>query len=248
MVVIGDGQVTLGSTVVKPNARKVRVIGGGRVIAGFAGSTADCFALLELLEKKLDEFPAQLLRAGVELAKAWRMDRHLRHLEATVVAVDKDVSITLTGNGDVISEPENGVIGIGSGGLYAVSAARALVEFDDLSARQVAIRAMEIASDVCIYTNKSFVVEAFEAGKLLQGKDKAEREQQDKQARDSQTQKRAQVKDAEEKKLINDLKHPHTPPATTLSDALKPDSTAAPVTPSTPSHPTSPVTDAGKQR
>ena len=218
VVVIGDGQVTLGATVVKPNARKVRVIGGGKVIAGFAGSTADCFALLEHLEKKLDEFPSQLLRAGVELAKAWRMDRMLRHLEATVVAVDKDISITLTGNGDVISEPDNGVIGIGSGGLYAVSAAHALVDLDHLTARQVAIRAMDIASDVCIYTNKHFVVEAFERGVLLQGKDKAQREVEDWQHRDAQSAARKKLNDAAEKQHIQQLRqqpplHTATAPA-----------------------------------
>ena len=206
MVVIGDGQVTLGSTVVKPNARKVRVVGGGKVIAGFAGSTADCFALLEQLEKKLDEFPNQLLRAGVELAKMWRTDRHLRHLEATVVAVDADISITLTGNGDVISEPENGVIGIGSGGLYAVSAARALVELEGWTARAVAIRAMEIASDVCIYTNKAFVIEAFEAGRLLAGKDKADREQQDKDSRDASSRLKRRETDRAENERIQQLK------------------------------------------
>lgn len=111
MVVIGDGQVSMGGTVFKPNARKVRIIGGGKVICGFAGSTADCFALLDALEKKLDEYPGQLLRAGVELAKMWRTDKYLRHLEALLIAVDKDISITLSGNGDVISEPMDGVIG-----------------------------------------------------------------------------------------------------------------------------------------
>ena len=111
VVVIGDGQVSMGGTVFKPNARKVRVIGGGKVICGFAGSTADCFALLDALEKKLDEYPGQLLRAGVELAKMWRTDKYLRHLEALLIAVDKDISITLSGNGDVISEPMDGVIG-----------------------------------------------------------------------------------------------------------------------------------------
>ena len=223
MVVVGDGQVTLGSTVVKPNARKVRVIGGGKVIAGFAGSTADCFALLEALEKKLDEFPAQLLRAGVELAKAWRMDRHLRHLEATVVAVDKDISITLTGNGDVISEPENGVIGIGSGGLYAVSAARALVDFDGLSARQVAIRAMDIASEVCIYTNKHFVVEAFEAGQLLAGKEKAARELEDRQRRDVEAATRKKATDRVEQQRQQQLKEEDQhPSANTIAQAFAP--------------------------
>ena len=108
---IGDGQVSMGGTVFKPNARKVRIIGGGKVICGFAGSTADCFALLDALEKKLDEYPGQLLRAGVELAKMWRTDKFLRHLEALLIAVDKDISITLSGNGDVISEPLDGVIG-----------------------------------------------------------------------------------------------------------------------------------------
>ena len=206
VVVIGDGQVTLGATVVKPNARKVRVIGGGKVIAGFAGSTADCFALLEHLEKKLDEFPGQLLRASVELAKMWRTDKYLRHLEAWVVAVDKDTSITLTGNGDVLSQPDSGVIGIGSGGLYAVSAARALVDIDGLSARTVAIKAMEIASDVCIYTNKQFVIESFEQGQLLAGKAKAEREQQDKQRRDAKEQQQMRQRDEDERRHIADIR------------------------------------------
>ena len=218
VVVIGDGQVTLGSTVVKPNARKVRVIGGGKVIAGFAGSTADCFALLEQLEKKLDEFPGQLLRASVELAKMWRTDKYLRHLEAWVVAVDKDTSITLTGNGDVLSQPDTGVIGIGSGGLYAVSAARALVDIDGLSARHVAIKAMEIASDVCIYTNKHFVIESFEQGQLMAGSQKAEREQQDKQRRDAKQQQQMKQKDEEERKHIADIRSDKADTSKSITD------------------------------
>jgi len=179
VVVIGDGQVSMGGTVFKPNARKVRVIGGGKVITGFAGSTADCFALLDALEKKLDEYPGQLLRACVELAKMWRTDKYLRHLDAMLIAVDKDMSVTLGGNGDVISEPMDGVIGIGSGGLFALSAARALVDIPSLNAREIALRSMRIAADICVYTNKNFTVEAFENGELITGEKRAQREAED---------------------------------------------------------------------
>merc|ERR1719223_1676831 len=137
VVMIGDGQVSMGDTVLKPNAMKVRRIGGGKVIAGFAGATADAFTLLERLEGKLEEYPGQLLRAGVELAKAWRTEKYLRNLNAMLVVCDKDISLTITGNGDVV-EPADGVIGIGSGGLYALSAARALMDIEDLSALQIA--------------------------------------------------------------------------------------------------------------
>lgn len=185
VVVIGDGQVSLGSTVVKPNARKVRVIGNGSVVCGFAGSTADCFALLDQLEKKVEEFPGQLLRAVVELVKMWRTDRMLRHLEAWVIVCDANQSITVTGSGDVLSEPNSGVMGIGSGGLYAVSAAKALVAADTpLSAREIAIHAMNIAADVCVYTNHEFVIEAFENGQLVKGPMKAEREEADRVLRE----------------------------------------------------------------
>ncbi|HTZ69828.1 MAG TPA: ATP-dependent protease subunit HslV [Acetobacteraceae bacterium] len=155
----GDGQVTLGQTVIKGNARKVRRIGsGGAVIAGFAGATADAFTLLERLEAKLERFPNQLERACVELAKDWRMDRYLRRLEAMMAVADKDRSFTLTGNGDVL-EPEDGVIAIGSGGNYALAAARALIDVEGLTAEQIARRAMQIAGDICVYTNHSVTVE-----------------------------------------------------------------------------------------
>jgi ATP-dependent HslUV protease subunit HslV len=154
----GDGQVTLGQTVIKGNARKVRRIGGGGVVAGFAGATADAFTLLERLEAKLERFPNQLERACVELAKDWRMDRYLRRLEAMLAVSDKDRSFTLTGNGDVL-EPEDGVIAIGSGGNYALAAARALISVEGLSAEDIARRAMGIAADICVYTNHSVIVE-----------------------------------------------------------------------------------------
>jgi ATP-dependent HslUV protease subunit HslV len=155
----GDGQVTLGQTVVKGNARKVRRIGaGGSVVAGFAGATADAFTLLERLEAKLERFPNQLERACVELAKDWRTDRYLRRLEAMMAVADKDRSFTLTGNGDVL-EPEDGVIAIGSGGNYALAAARALIDVPDLTAEQVARKAMKIAADICVYTNYNVIVE-----------------------------------------------------------------------------------------
>ena len=155
----GDGQVSLGQTVVKGNARKVRRIGpAGSVLAGFAGATADAFTLLERLEAKLERFPGQLERACVELAKDWRTDRYLRRLEAMMAVADIDRSFTLTGNGDVL-EPEDGVIAIGSGGNYALSAARALITVDGLSAEDIARRAMKIASDICVYTNTNVTVE-----------------------------------------------------------------------------------------
>lgn len=155
----GDGQVTLGQTVIKGNARKVRRIGEGAVLAGFAGATADAFTLLERLEAKLERFPGQLERACVELAKDWRTDRYLRRLEAMMAVADREHSYTLTGNGDVL-EPEDGIIAIGSGGNYALAAARALIEVEGLSAEEVARRAMRIAGDICVYTNHSVVVEA----------------------------------------------------------------------------------------
>ena len=155
----GDGQVSMGQTIVKGNARKVRRIGaGGAVLAGFAGATADAFTLLERLESKLERFPGQLERACVDLAKDWRTDRYLRRLEAMMAVADKDRSFTLTGNGDVL-EPEDGVIAIGSGGNYALSAARALMSVDGLSAEEIARRAMKIAADICVYTNNSVIVE-----------------------------------------------------------------------------------------
>ena len=155
----GDGQVSLGQTVVKGNARKVRRIGnGGLVLAGFAGATADAFTLLERLEAKLERFPNQLERACVELAKDWRTDRYLRRLEAMMAVADTQHSYTLTGNGDVL-EPEDGVIAIGSGGNFALAAARALMTVEGLDAEEVARRAMRIAADICIYTNGNVIVE-----------------------------------------------------------------------------------------
>src|SRR5665213_279636 len=155
----GDGQVSMGQTIVKGNARKVRRIGnGGHVIAGFAGATADAFTLLERLESKLERFPNQLERACVELAKDWRTDRYLRRLEAMMAVADKDRSFTLTGNGDVL-EPEDGVIGIGSGGNYALAAARALITVEGLSAEDIARRGQRIAADICVYTNTNVTIE-----------------------------------------------------------------------------------------
>src|SRR5271168_2245086 len=154
----GDGQVSLGNTVVKGNARKVRRIGNGSVIAGFAGATADAFTLLERLEAKLERFPNQLERACVELAKDWRMDRYLRRLEAMLIVADKDHGYTLTGNGDVL-EPSDGIVAIGSGGNFALSAARALMTVPGLTSEDIARRAMKIAADICIYTNENLIVE-----------------------------------------------------------------------------------------
>ena len=158
-VIGSDGQVTLDKTVMKGNARKVRRIGSGAVLAGFAGATADAFTLLERLEAKLERFPNQLERACVELAKDWRTDRYLRRLEAMMAVADKDRSFTLTGNGDVL-EPEDGVIAIGSGGNFALAAARALMEVDGLTAEDVARRAMKIAAQICVYTNGNVIVES----------------------------------------------------------------------------------------
>ncbi len=155
----GDGQVSMGQTIVKGNARKVRRIGNsGAVLAGFAGATADAFTLLERLESKLERFPGQLERACVDLAKDWRTDRYLRRLEAMMAVADKDRSFTLTGTGDVL-EPEDGVIAIGSGGNYALSAARALMAVDGLSAEEIARRAMKIAAEICVYTNDNVIIE-----------------------------------------------------------------------------------------
>ncbi|MEM1378687.1 MAG: ATP-dependent protease subunit HslV [Pseudomonadota bacterium] len=164
VVIAGDGQVTMGQSVVmKGNARKVRRIGkDGQVIAGFAGATADAFTLLDRLEKKLEQYPNQLMRACVELAKDWRTDKYLRNLEALMLVADKDVSLCVTGNGDVL-EPEYGVMAIGSGGNYALAAARALVDLD-LDAEEIAKRAMQIAGDICVFTNHSLVVETLDVG------------------------------------------------------------------------------------
>ena len=158
VVMIGDGQVSLGDTVVKSAARKVRRIGDGSVVAGFAGATADAFTLFERLETKLEQYPGQLTRACVELAKDWRTDRYLRRLEAMMLVADKDVSLTLTGTGDVL-EPDDGVMAIGSGGNYALAAARALYPLDDMTAEDIGQRAMTIASEICVYTNGNFTLE-----------------------------------------------------------------------------------------
>ena len=162
VVVAGDGQVSLGNTVIKSNAKKVRRLGGGSIIAGFAGSTADAFTLLERLEGKLERHPGQLGRACVELAKDWRTDRYLRRLEAMMAVVDRDVSLVLTGNGDVL-EPEDGLIGIGSGGPFALAAARALMDIEGLSAEQIARKAMAVAGSICVFTNANLVIEKLES-------------------------------------------------------------------------------------
>jgi ATP-dependent HslUV protease, peptidase subunit HslV len=158
VVVAGDGQVSLGQTVIKSNAKKLRRLGNGEVIAGFAGATADAFTLFERLEAKLEQHPGQLTRACVELAKDWRTDRFLRRLEAMMAVADRNVSLVLTGTGDVL-EPEEGLIGIGSGGGYALAAARALMTVEELDAETVARRAMKIAAEICVYTNQNIVVE-----------------------------------------------------------------------------------------
>jgi ATP-dependent HslUV protease, peptidase subunit HslV len=160
VVVAGDGQVSLGQTVMKANARKVRRLSDGQVIAGFAGATADAFTLFERLEQKLERFPGQLTRACVELAKDWRTDRYLRRLEAMMAVADKSVSLVLTGTGDVL-EPEDGLIGIGSGGSFALAAARALID-TDIEAEALARKAMRIAGDICVYTNHNLTVEIIE--------------------------------------------------------------------------------------
>jgi ATP-dependent HslUV protease subunit HslV len=158
VVVAGDGQVTLGQTVVKSNARKLRRLASGSVIAGFAGATADAFALFERLEGKLEQYSGQLTRACVELAKDWRTDRYLRRLEAMMAVADRSVSLILSGTGDVL-EPEDGIIGIGSGGGYALAAARALIDIEGFGAEAVARRAMTIAAGICIYTNDKMILE-----------------------------------------------------------------------------------------
>ncbi len=158
VVMAGDGQVSMGQTIVKANARKVRRIGNGDILAGFAGATADAFTLFERLEAKLERHPGQLLRAAIELAKDWRTDRYLRRLEALMAVADKDVSLLLSGTGDVL-EPEGGIIAIGSGGNYALSAARALIDMDGLDAEAIARKSMKIAAEICVYTNGNLVIE-----------------------------------------------------------------------------------------
>ena len=161
VVVAGDGQVSLGNTVIKANARKVRPLGEGSVIAGFAGATADAFTLLERLEAKLEQYPQQLTRACVELAKDWRTDRFLRRLEAMMIVADKSVTLVLTGTGDVL-EPEDGLAAIGSGGNYALAAAKALID-TDADAEAIARKSMDIAAEICVFTNASLIVETLDA-------------------------------------------------------------------------------------
>ncbi|MDE2383851.1 MAG: ATP-dependent protease subunit HslV [Alphaproteobacteria bacterium] len=161
VVIAGDGQVSLGQTVIKGNARKVRPLGDGSVIAGFAGATADAMTLFERLEGKLEKFPGQLLRACVDMAKDWRTDRYLRRLEAMMIVADKNVTLVLTGTGDVL-EPEHGVTAIGSGGNYALAAARALAD-TELGAEAIARKAMAIAAEICVYTNNNLTVESLDA-------------------------------------------------------------------------------------
>ena len=158
-MVAGDGQVSLANTIVKAKARKVRRLADGAVLAGFAGATADAFTLFERLEGKLEQYRGQLLRACVELAKDWRTDRYLRRLEAMMAVADANVSLVLTGTGDVL-EPDDGLIGIGSGGNYALAAARAMMDRDDLDAEAIARRAMAIAADICVFTNDNVVLES----------------------------------------------------------------------------------------
>ncbi len=158
VVIGGDGQVSLGPTIIKSNARKVRRLGKGSVIAGFAGATADAFTLFERLEAKLEQYPNQLTRACVELAKDWRTDRYLRRLEAMMLVADREAGLVLSGTGDVL-EPEGGIMGIGSGGMYALAAARALAD-QPLTAEEIVRRSMAIAGDICVYTNGNLVIES----------------------------------------------------------------------------------------
>jgi ATP-dependent HslUV protease subunit HslV len=158
VVIAGDGQVSFGQTVLKSNAKKLRRLGNGTVLAGFAGATADALTLFERLEAKLEQHPGQLSRACVELAKDWRTDRYLRRLEAMMAVADKTVSLIISGNGDVL-EPEDAIIGIGSGGPYALAAARALMDQPGLDAEAIARKAMAIAAKICIYTNENITID-----------------------------------------------------------------------------------------
>jgi ATP-dependent HslUV protease, peptidase subunit HslV len=161
VVIAGDGQVSMGQTVMKPNARKVRPLGDGKVITGFAGATADAFTLFERLERKLEQFNGQLMRAAVELAKDWRTDKYLRNLEAMLIVADKEITLILTGNGDVL-EPLDGIAAIGSGGNFALSAARALMDYEP-DAEKLARKAMGVAADICVYTNDQLTVEVLDS-------------------------------------------------------------------------------------
>eukprot|EP01133_Synstelium_polycarpum_P012871 gene12871-15117_t len=172
VVIIGDGQVTQGHSIVKPNAKKIRKLHEGKIVAGFAGSVADAFTLFDLLEKKLGEHRGLLLKSCVELAQQWRTDKFYRKLEASLIVADKDITLNIDGNGDVL-EPNDGVIAIGSGGEFALSAARALLTVPELDAEDIARRSMKIAADICIYTNHNFILETINmdppAGSLLFG-------------------------------------------------------------------------------
>ena len=161
VVIGGDGQVSLGQTIMKSNARKVRRLGKGEVIIGFAGATADAFTLFERLEAKLEQYPGQLMRACVELAKDWRTDRYLRRLEAMMLVADKNIGLILSGNGDVL-EPPDGLMAIGSGGNYALAAARALSENTDLDAEAIVRKGLAIAAEICVYTNSNLTIESLE--------------------------------------------------------------------------------------
>ncbi|SDI38105.1 MULTISPECIES: ATP-dependent protease subunit HslV [Ferrimonas] len=158
VVIAGDGQVSLGNTVMKGNARKVRLLNGGKVLAGFAGATADAFTLFELLEAKLNAHQGQLTRAAVELAKAWRTERSLQKLEAMLIVADEETSLLISGNGDVV-EPEHDLVAIGSGGNFAQAAAQALLQNTDLGAREICEKALTIAGDICVFTNQNHTVE-----------------------------------------------------------------------------------------
>ena len=160
-VIAGDGQVSMGQTIVKGNAKKVRRLGNGQIISGFAGATADAFTLFERLEAKLEQYPGQLTRAAVELAKDWRTDRYLRRLEAMMIVADAQVSLVLTGTGDVL-EPENNVMGIGSGGNYALAAARALLD-QPLDAEAIVKKSLDIAAEICVYTNRNVTIESLKS-------------------------------------------------------------------------------------
>jgi ATP-dependent HslUV protease subunit HslV len=160
VAMLSDGQVSMGQTVMKGNARKVRRIGGGDILAGFAGATADAFTLFERLEQKLERFPNQLQRAAVELAKEWRTEKYLQKLEALLIVADKETTLVITGSGDVL-EPEHSVVAVGSGGNYALSAARALVDYEK-DAETLGRKAMQIAADICVYTNGHFTVEVLD--------------------------------------------------------------------------------------
>ena len=153
-----DGQVSLGPTIIKASAKKLRIISQGKILAGFAGATADAFTLFERLEEKLEKHPGQLMRASVELAKDWRTDKYLRRLEAMMIVLDAKVTLIISGNGDVL-EPEDGIAAIGSGGNYALSAARALIDIPELSAEEVIKKSMKIAADICVYTNNNLTME-----------------------------------------------------------------------------------------